>query len=51
MALYNQNVQFQLLQERKQKLAEYETFINERLKVDLAKILEQRDKVFKQISD
>jgi len=37
--------------ERNRKTLEYETFLNERLREDLRKILEQRDTVYEEISE
>ena len=39
-----------LQEERVTKIREYETFVNERLKVDLALTLEQRDRVYTDLS-
>ncbi|XP_059150489.1 protein UXT-like [Physella acuta] len=34
-----------------EKILEYETFLNDRLKEDLRKLLEQRDKIYEEISE
>lgn len=34
--------------ERQEKIQEYEKFVEERLKVDLKKVLEQRDRIYDQ---
>lgn len=38
-------------QERNRQIAEAEKFVNERLKVDLAYVIERRDEIFKELSD
>lgn len=40
----------QMLRERHQKIYEYEHFIENRLKVDLNQVLQQREKFYEQIS-
>ncbi len=40
----------QLLKERNDKITQFERFIDEKLKVDLQKVLEQRDKVYDDIA-
>lgn len=37
--------------DREEKILNYETFLNEKLRGDLKKILDQRDKVYQEISD
>jgi prefoldin alpha subunit len=39
------------LEEREKKIQEYEIFINQKLKVDLQKILNYRDEIYQKISD
>ncbi|KAK0064252.1 protein UXT [Biomphalaria pfeifferi] len=37
--------------DKENKLLEYETFLNDRLKLDLRNVLEQRDKIYEEISE
>ena len=41
----------ELLRERQDKITQYESYINERLKVDLQLVLQQRDEVYKLIGE